>query len=128
MQPNTFESLRVWQDARRLTSRIYQVTRQGLFIQDFWLRDQICGAAVSVMSNVAEGYEGEGTTEFVHFLKVARGSAAQIRSQLYAAQDIGYLDEHTARDLRDAARSISRQICALAASIEPMTEGAVRKA
>jgi four helix bundle protein len=117
MTSSTFESLRVWHDARRLTTRIYSIARKGRFGQDFALRDQICRAAISVMSNIAEGYERGGAKEFVQFLRIAKGSAAEIRAQLYIAQDIGYLDEQIAHELRKHAISISRQISALANAI-----------
>jgi four helix bundle protein len=112
-----FESLRVWHDARRLTVRLYAVTNQGPFRHDLALRTQICRAAVSVMSNIAEGYERGGAKELAQFLRIAKGSAAEVRAQLYAAQDIGYLDASTAEDLRRDAIAISRQISALAERI-----------
>jgi four helix bundle protein len=108
-----FESLRVWHDARRLTSRIYTVTRTGPFAQDWSLRDQIRRASVSVMSNIAEGYERGGRKEFLHFLRIAKGSAAEIRSQLYAAEDVGYLQSALAAELRDEVMLLSRRLGAL---------------
>lgn len=118
MHSSTFESLRVWHDARRLTTRIYAATRLVPFSQDFGLRDQICRAAISVMSNIAEGCERGGTKEFVSFLRIARGSAAEVRSQIYTAEDLGYLDAQQARDLRRDAAAISRQVSALAMTRE----------
>jgi four helix bundle protein len=118
MNPIGFESLRVWHDARRLTYRIYAVSRAAAFGRDIALRDQICRAAISVMSNIAEGCERGGTREFVNFLRIARGSAAEVRSQLYAAEDLRYLDAELARDLRRDAVAISRQISALAKTRE----------
>jgi four helix bundle protein len=112
--PHTFESLRVWHYSRRLTSRIHALAQQGNFGQGFALREQICRAAISVMSNIAEGCERGSTKEFIYFLRIARGSAAEIRCQLYAAEDIGTLDPKVARDLRDEALAISRQLTALA--------------
>ena len=109
-----FESLRVWHDARRLTAQIYFTTRAAPFSQDFSLRDQIRRAAVSVMSNLAEGYERGGRKEFLRFLSIAKGSAAEVRSQLYTAEDVGYLDAGAAIDLRSQTSTVSRQISALA--------------
>lgn len=80
MTSQSFESLRVWHLARQLTVRIYSAARKERFARDFGLRDQICRASISVMSNIAEGYEREHQKEFAHFLRIARGSAAEIRA------------------------------------------------
>jgi len=114
MSSPVFESLRVWHDARRLTSKIYEVTKDGAFGHDFGLRDQVRRASVSVMSNIAEGFERRGDKEFLRFLQIARGSAAEVRSQLYVAQDAGYLDARTAIDLRDQAALLVRELASLA--------------
>jgi len=116
MRSPAFESLRVWHEARRLTGRIYGVTRLEAFARDFALRDQIRSASVSIMSNIAEGYERGGQKEFLRFLRIAKGSVAEVRSQLYTAEDAGYLDPATAAALRNEAIRLSRQI---AAFIEP---------
>jgi four helix bundle protein len=118
MSSPTFERLRVWHEARRLTTRIYLITRNGPFSSDFGFRDQIRRAAVSVMSNIAEGYERGGRKEFLRFLAIAKASAAEVRSQLYAAEDIGYLDAASAGDLRQQAASLCRQIAALSRRLE----------
>ena len=117
MPPPTFEHLRVWHDARRLTSRIYTVTRSGNFANDWSLRDQIRRASISVMSNIAEGYERGGRKEFLHFLRIAKGSVGEVRSQLYAAQDVGYLEPGIANELRKEASALSRRLGALAESV-----------
>jgi four helix bundle protein len=117
MASPSFESLRVWHDARRLTVRIYEVTRSGAFAHDFGLRDQIRRAIVSVMSNIAEGYERGSKREFLHFLRIAKGSAGEVRSQLYTAQDVGYLAPESAAELRRHAASVARQISHLAAQM-----------
>jgi four helix bundle protein len=114
MSAPTFESLRIWHDARRLTIKIYEVTRSSAFAQDFALRDQIRRAMLSVMSNIAEGYERGGKKEFLHFLRIAKGSAGEVRSQLYAAQDVGYLKPEVAGELRRHAASLARQIAWIA--------------
>ena len=80
-----FEDLIAWQKARELTRNIYQVTTQGNFSRDFWLRDQIRRASVSIMSNIAEGFERAGRSEFHQFLVIAKGSCAELRSQLYVS-------------------------------------------
>jgi four helix bundle protein len=116
MSSNTFESLRVWHDARRLTAHIYLITRDGTFGHDYGLRDQIRRAAVSVMSNIAEGHERGGTKEFLRFLSIAKGSCGEVRSQLYAAEDVGYIEAPLAAELRGRAAELSRKIQALAQS------------
>jgi four helix bundle protein len=86
------EEIEVWQKARELVREVYSVSRQGQFARDFALRDQIRRAAVSIMSNIAEGYGRGGTKEFIQFLSVAKGSVSEVMSQLYVALDQGYLD------------------------------------
>jgi four helix bundle protein len=110
---STFESLRVWHDARHLALEIYQATKQVTFIGDRSLRDQIRRAAISVMSNIAEGCERDGAADFLRFLRIAKGSAGEVRSQLYAAEDLGYLTPESAHVLRQKALIVSRQIAAL---------------
>jgi four helix bundle protein len=110
---STFESLRVWHDARRLTRDIYEITKSRTFVGDRSLRDQIRRAAISVMSNIAEGCERDGAKEFLHFLRIAKGSAGEVRCQLYAAEDLGYLTPKAAGLARHRAAIVSRQIAAL---------------
>ena len=86
-----FEEIECWKRARQLTRRIYEITNQPAFARDFGLKDQIRRASVSVMSNIAEGYDRSGTAEFVQFLATAKGSAAEVRCQLYVAADQGYI-------------------------------------
>jgi four helix bundle protein len=90
-----FEDILAWQEARKLVKDIYQITRGGAFAKDFGLRDQIQRAAVSVMANIAEGFDCESHVEFARFLGIARRSAVEVQSLLYAALDIGYLSEET---------------------------------
>jgi len=87
-----FEDLIAWQKARQLTSVIYRITSLSDFARDFGLRDQIRRAAVSVMSNIAEGFDRASRSEFHQFLVIAKASCAEVRSQLYVAQDVGYID------------------------------------
>ncbi len=83
-----FEDLIAWQKARELTCKIYQISRQGDFAKDFRLSGQIQSAAVSIMSNIAEGFERGGLGEFHQFLSTAKASCAELRSQLYVALDV----------------------------------------
>src|SRR5713101_6580466 len=105
-----FEDLVAWQKARLLTSDIYQMTRQGAFAKDFGLGNQIQRAAVSVMSNIAEGFERGSRGEFHQFLSVAKASCAEVRSQLYVAFDVGHLDRPRFDDLLARAEELARII------------------
>jgi four helix bundle protein len=94
MRVTCFEDLIAWQKARELRKRIYSASSKKPFSRDYKMRDQINGAALSVMSNIAEGYERNRISEFVYFLRVAKASCGEVRSQLYAAFDEGYIDEN----------------------------------
>lgn len=86
-----FEELLCWQKARLLTRQIFQLTRRQKFT-DFSLRDQIQRASVSVMANIAEGFERGTRDEFIYFLYIAKGSCGEVRSHLYCALDQGFID------------------------------------
>ncbi len=108
-----FEQIDAWQKSRELTKEIYRITRQGSFARDFGLRDQIRRASVSIMSNIAEGFERSGTGEFTQFLSTAKGSAGEVRSQLYVALDQEYLPRNAFDALSKSAAEISRMISGL---------------
>ena len=86
-----FEDIEVWKKSRELTSKIYIITQEGKFYKDFNLRDQIRRACISVMSNIAEGFNRQTKKEFIQFLSIAKGSIAEIQSQLYIALDLDYI-------------------------------------
>jgi four helix bundle protein len=88
-----FEEIQAWQKARELSREIYRCSRNGPLAKDFGLRDQIQRAAVSVMTNIAEGYGRGSDREFSRFLDIARGSVIEVQSLLYTAKDCEYLDE-----------------------------------
>lgn len=88
-----FEDLEVWKQGRDLVRTIYAITWQGEFSKDYGLKDQIRRAAVSITSNIAEGYERDGDREFLQYLSIAKGSVGEVRSQLHHALDAGYLNE-----------------------------------
>lgn len=113
-----FEDLIAWQKARQLTREIYQVSQQGPFARDYGLASQIQRAAVSVMSNLAEGFERGGRAEFHRFLSTVKASCAEVRSQLYAATDIGYLSQTAFDRLMALAEEASRIVGGLRASVE----------
>jgi four helix bundle protein len=88
-----FEDLEAWKLAREITNEIYTFSSAETFYRDFGLRDQIRRSAVSIMSNIAEGFERDGDKEFIQFLSIAKGSAGEVRSQLYVALDRAYVGE-----------------------------------
>ena len=88
-----FEDLIAWQKARKLTGRIYRISNEGNFARDFNLKDQIRRAAVSVMSNIAEGFERNSAADFHRFLVMAKASCAELRNQLYIALDVAHVPE-----------------------------------
>jgi|ERR1051326_7881595 four helix bundle protein len=106
----TFEEIVAWQKARQLTKDLYKHTSTGPFARDYDLRNQIRRAAVSVMSNIAEGFERSGTGEFNQFLSTAKGSAGEIRSQLCVALDQNYLSEETVGRLLHRATEVGRMV------------------
>lgn len=87
----SFEEIHGWQKSRGLVREIYKTCQDGKLKRDFGLRDQICRAAVSSMSNIAEGFARKNNKEFAHFLDIAKGSAAEVQSLLYVALDVGYV-------------------------------------
>ena len=114
---NRFEDLIAWQKARELTREVYGCTRQGAFARDFGLRDQLQRDCVSVMSNVAEGFERGTSAEFHHFLSIAKSSCAEARSQLYVALDSGYLERKGFDALMGKAEEVGRVIGGLRTSV-----------
>ena len=105
-----FEDIDAWKKARELVKTIYETTAGGDFSRDFGLRDQIRRAAVSVMSNVAEGFERGGNKEFQQFLSVAKGSAGEVKSQLYVALDAGHIGQEDFHRIYQLADETGRLI------------------
>lgn len=101
-----FEELEVWQRAKELTNLIYKYSSDNAFFRDFGLRDQIRRASVSIMSNIAEGFESQTQSIFIQYLGRAKGSAGEVRAQLYIAHEQGYLTN----DEFDAVKSLA-EIC-----------------
>ena len=109
----TFKDINAWQQARALTKNIYATSNNGAFAKDFALRDQIRRACISIMANIAEGYERSGTGEFVQFLSMAKGSAGEVESHLCVAFDLGYIDKATFDQFSSDTAETARQIGAL---------------
>ena len=108
-----FEDLEVWRLARKLTGKIYSLSRVGAFAKDLGFRDQICRAAVSIVSNIAEGFERRSNSQFVQFLRIANGSAGEVRAQLYIALDLCYISQKQFQDVFDDIDCIGKMLTSL---------------
>ena len=108
-----FEDLLVWQKARDLCREIFQIASAGSFSRDFKLKDQILASSGSIMDNIAEGFGRGGNGEFIHFLGIAAGSTAEVKSQLYRAIDRGHIDERKLRELILTVDDISNMLGSL---------------
>lgn len=105
-----FEELEVWQRAKGLTNLVYKHSTDGSFSRDFGLRDQMRRASVSIMSNIAEGFEGQTQAIFIKYLGYAKGSAGELRAQLYIARDQGYISEEDFTIMFSTAEICSKQL------------------
>ncbi len=105
-----FEEIEAWKKARELTRKVYSVSAKGSFTRDFSLKDQIRRASVSIMSNIAEGFGRGGTREFLQFLSTAKGSAAEVMSQLYVALDQEYIEKDNFKYIFSLADETGRMI------------------
>ena len=105
-----FEDIEAWKTSRELTRTIYALTEQGQFSKDFGLKNQIQRASVSVMSNIAEGFESRTQAQFLDYLGHAKASAGEVRCQLYIALDLKYLTQEQFKQVFDLADKSSRQI------------------
>ena len=111
---NSFEEILSWQKARILNVAIYKATNTNpLFSKDFGLKDQIRRASVSISSNISEGFERQTTKEFIRFLYIAKASAGELRSQLYLAFDLDYIDEEEFKKLELQVKEVSKLISGL---------------
>ena len=112
-----FEELKIWQEARAIVRAVYALTRKSAFAKDYGLKDQIQRAAVSVGSNIAEGFERDSNSEFLKFLAYAKGSAGEVRSQLYTALDLAYITEDEFSELYDRLLAEAKMIARFQASL-----------
>lgn len=112
-----FEDLRVWQESRALANELYDATQPS---NDFPFRDQMRRAAISVMNNIAEGFERQTDIDFARFLDIAKGSSGEVRSMLYLGEDRNYLNASDAQRLRAAAMQISKGIASLTTYLRPV--------
>ncbi len=114
-----FKSLRVWQIAKELAVTIYKTTESGVLARDFGLRDQLRRAAVSIPSNIAEGDERDTNRDSVRFLYIAKGSLAELRTQLEIARDVGALPNEHHLLLDEKCAEIGRMLGALIKARSP---------
>lgn len=105
-----FEEIEAWQTARQLTRIVYTLSAKGTFARDFGLRDQMRRSAVSIMSNIAEGFESRTRGLFREFLGRAKGSAGELRAQCYVASDAGYLNGEEFQETKTLCEKCSGQI------------------
>jgi four helix bundle protein len=105
-----FEDMLSWQKAREVTKRVYDLSKKGDFAKDFDLREQMRSASVSIMSNIAEGFERGGDKEFIQFLSTAKGSCGEVRSQLYVALDQSYITPVEFNNLYTGAVEVGRLV------------------
>jgi four helix bundle protein len=105
-----FEDLIVWQKAMSLSEAVYRATKEGPFSKDWGLRDQVLKAAVSIPSNIAEGYERQTTQEYIRFLTIAKGSAGEVRTQLILAGKLGYITPIETAALLEDCQEVSRML------------------
>ena len=117
----SFEEIEAWRKARELIREIYDVSKRNAFSKDFALRDQIRRAGISIMSNIAEGFERGGTKEFFQFLAIAKGSTGEVRTHLYIACDQEYLTKAEFDYLLSLSLEVSRMIAGLMTYLQKTT-------
>lgn len=111
----TFEDLWIWQQGRMLVKDIYADFGQGTTgCRDYGFKSQIQKAGISIMNNIAEGFERNSNTEFARFLDISKGSCGEVRSMYYPAEDLKYVTLHVAKQRREKAKQISAGIASLA--------------
>ncbi|MEK6753028.1 MAG: four helix bundle protein [Chloroflexota bacterium] len=122
MKLERFEDIRAWQQARELSNLVYDLTEQGRFAKDFRLRDQIQGAAGSIMHNIAEGFDDGSDAEFIRFLKYARRSASEVQSEIYLALDRKYVSAEDFQKVYDMATTTKKSVNAFIAYLRKSSQ------
>lgn len=116
-----FEDLEIWQMARELCKFVYEITEKEPFCKDFTLRNQIRASSSSVMDCIAEGFERDGTKEFINFLSIAKGSCGECRSQSYRAYDYKYIDQAILDELIERTTTLSKKIASFMTYLKSST-------
>ena len=116
-----FEDIQAWQKARESVKMVYGLTNSGCFAGDFGLRDQIQRAAVSIMANIAEGFDCDSKVEFARFLGIARRSAVEVQSLLYAALDLDYISENQFASVYDQVQKAKALIGGFRSALKKRT-------
>ena len=119
MSYESFKELRVWQEAKQLAIEIYKITSQGNLSKDYGLKEQLQRAAVSVASNIAEGYERNSDKDFIRFLYMAKGSLSELSTQLEIASAIGYLDNDSSELMNDQCNKVGAMLTKLIKARRP---------
>lgn len=114
MKIDQFEDIVAWQKSKSLSIKIYTIFKN---LKDFGFKDQICRASVSVMNNIAEGFERKSDTEFTHFLFIAKSSCGEVRSMIHLAFELGYLSREDYQYLLNLSSEISKIISGLIKSL-----------
>jgi len=128
MTAKKFEDLIFWQKARELTCLVYTYCRKnGEFRGDYGLRDQIQRSCVSVMSNIAEGFGRGGNNEFIQFLFIAKGSLAEVKSQLYVSKDLDYITDLEFRKAYDLSEEIARLMNSFIRNLKSRSNTSLKK-
>jgi four helix bundle protein len=108
-----FEELEVWQAARDVVNAVYKASSDGAFARDYALRDQVRRAAISIPSNIAEGFSRHSNKEFIQFLFISKGSAAEVQSQLYTALDQDYISRDAFDKMYQEIEVVAKQLSRL---------------
>jgi len=119
MAYESFKELRVWQEAKQLAIEIYKITAQGNLSKDYGLKEQLQRAAVSVASNIAEGYERNSDKDFIRFLYMAKGSLSELVTQLEIASAIGYLGNDSFESITEKCNKVGAMLTKLIKSRRP---------
>jgi four helix bundle protein len=105
-----FEDIQAWQKARELNKIIYNITKHSIFNKDYFLRDQMRRASISVMANIAEGFGRKSKKEFANFLNMSHGSAAEVQCHIYSALDLNYISQSDFKMIYDNVEEVSKMI------------------
>jgi len=116
-----FEDLEIWQEARELCKFVYEITEREPFRKDFTLKNQMRSSSGSTMDNIAEGFERDGTKEFIQFLSISKGSCGECRSQSYRAHDYKYIDQAILDELIERPTTLSKKIASFMTYLKSST-------